>query len=265
MSDPFMGGGTSLVEALALGRQPIGVDISSLAEFVSSVKTALLNEQDLSRLSACASRMADAIDMRLPRAQSTESGNTPDCKHLRHPTRWRLRKAITQALSTAHDVRPKRLQPFARCVVLRTAQWALDGRKTLPSVESFRQHLVANAELMIEGARDLRLAAQSNGACYEARCLNRSVIGVETDPLFQTVNRPRLVLTSPPYPGVHVLYHRWQVDGRKETPAPFWIANKLDGAGSSFYTMGDRKYPGLRTYFDNLRSAMSSRYVALRR
>jgi hypothetical protein len=69
---------------------------------------------------------------------------------------------------------------------------------------------------------------------------------------------PKLVLTSPPYPRVHVLYHRWQVDGRKEAPAPFWIANKLDGAGSSYYTMGDRKYPKLETYFENLIQTMSS-------
>jgi hypothetical protein len=69
---------------------------------------------------------------------------------------------------------------------------------------------------------------------------------------------PKLVVTSPPYPGVHVLYHRWQVDGRKEAPLPFMIANKLDGAGSSYYTMGDRKYPQLRTYFENIRATMSS-------
>jgi len=61
-----------------------------------------------------------------------------------------------------------------------------------------------------------------------------------------------------PYPGVHVLYHRWQVDGRKEAPLPFMIANKLDGAGSSYYTMGDRKFPKLRTYFENIRRSMAS-------
>ena len=75
---------------------------------------------------------------------------------------------------------------------------------------------------------------------------------------FTDFRAPRLVLTSPPYPGVHVLYHRWQVDGRKEAPLPFLIANKLDGAGSSYYTMGDRKYPQLKTYFDNIRAPMSS-------
>src|SRR5262249_42715942 len=69
---------------------------------------------------------------------------------------------------------------------------------------------------------------------------------------------PKLIVTSPPYPGIHMLYHRWQVDGRKETSAPFWIANRLDGAGSSYYTMGDRKYPELRSYFDKLLVALKS-------
>jgi hypothetical protein len=46
--------------------------------------------------------------------------------------------------------------------------------------------------------------------------------------------------------------------GRKEALLPFMIANKLDGAGSSYYTMGDRKYPELRTYFENIKATMSS-------
>src|SRR5262249_11186439 len=64
--------------------------------------------------------------------------------------------------------------------------------------------------------------------------------------------RPRLVLTSPPYPGVHVLYHRWQYRGRKETSAPYWIANVLDGAGGSYYTAGSRTPTGLRAYFSTI-------------
>jgi hypothetical protein len=36
------------------------------------------------------------------------------------------------------------------------------------------------------------------------------------------------------------------------------IANRLDGAGSSFYTMGDRKHPNLATYFANIKATMSS-------
>ena len=37
--DPFVGAGTTLVEALALGRDAIGIDISQLAEFVATAKT----------------------------------------------------------------------------------------------------------------------------------------------------------------------------------------------------------------------------------
>src|SRR6516225_4644944 len=37
--DPHVGGGTTLVEALAAGRHAIGIDISPLAEFVTMVKT----------------------------------------------------------------------------------------------------------------------------------------------------------------------------------------------------------------------------------
>jgi len=48
---------------------------------------------------------------------------------------------------------------------------------------------------------------------------------------------PKLVLTSPPYPGVYVNYHRWKLQGRLETPMPYWIAQQLDGKGIAYYTM----------------------------
>jgi hypothetical protein len=44
VADPFMGGGTTLVECLALGRESIGFDISSLATFIAEVKTAVYSE-----------------------------------------------------------------------------------------------------------------------------------------------------------------------------------------------------------------------------
>jgi hypothetical protein len=172
---------------------------------------------------------------------------------------WRFRKAIEQGLSAAKGLKSPKLQAFARCVILRTAQWALDGRKKLPSITEFRDMLANHAREMLEGARMLRQSVNASGSVpQQVFCLNRSTAGLEMDSRIQDLPTPRLVCTSPPYPGVHVLYHRWQVDGRKETPAPFWIANKLDGDGSSYYTMGDRKAFELNTYFDKLRANMLS-------
>src|SRR5690349_10231503 len=42
--DPFVGGGTTVVEALSQGRNSVGVDISSLATFISEAKTAILDD-----------------------------------------------------------------------------------------------------------------------------------------------------------------------------------------------------------------------------
>jgi hypothetical protein len=109
---------------------------------------------------------------------------------------------------------------------------------------------------MVKGAGALRTAVPSPRPT--ARVLHRSAEGLENDERMQGLPPPRLVLTSPPYPGVHVLYHRWQVDGHKEAPLPFMIAGKLDGAGGSYYTMGDRKYPNLATYFTKIQATMSS-------
>lgn len=255
--DPHVGGGTTLVEARALGREAVGVDISQLAEFVTSVKCTVFSETELDTLKVWAARLPGVVDIRISSIEFTGYAELGYYKHLDHPSRWRLRKGIEQALASAIRLGRPRLQTFGRCVVLRTAQWALDGRRKHTSIEEFRVSLGEIAAKMVQGARELREAVQENGR-YPVTVIHRSAAGLQKEKQLQNMHTPRLVLTSPPYPGVHVLYHRWQVDGRKEAPLPFMIANRLDGAGSSHYTMGDRKYPGLRTYFENIKATMSS-------
>ena len=256
--DPYVGGGTSLVEAIALGRHAIGVDISELAEFVATVKTAILSDGELGNLERWLQRLPEQINIHGWSVTFADYEDRGYYKHLNHPSRWRFRKAIEQALRSAMRLDSGRTEAFARCIILRTAQWALDGRKKLPSMAEFRNMLVGNGMEMITAAKKLRAAAESHHEPPAARVFNRSAAGLEEDQRLATLPSPKLVLTSPPYPGIHVLYHRWQVDGRKEAPLPFMIANKLDGAGSSYYTMGDRKYPELATYFANIEATMSS-------
>ncbi|MBN2189457.1 MAG: hypothetical protein JW699_08375 [Chitinispirillaceae bacterium] len=89
------------------------------------------------------------------------------------------------------------------------------------------------------------------------RC--RPVAGLEKNAgLFNKWNPAKLVLTSPPYPGVHVVYNRWQILGRKETATPYWIIGSEDGRGLSHYALGDRKEPGLKKYFQNLKESFST-------
>jgi hypothetical protein len=258
VADSFVGGGTSLVEALALGRHAVGTDISTLASFVSRVKTTLLDADRLAAVERWADRTAAAINMRDDAPGFEEWTEAGYLRHLDHRDRWRTRKALAQAVGWV-PTSDEASEMLARCIVLRTAQWALDGRRTIPSLRAFKANLIASAKAAATGLRSLAAEAGDNSA--DIAIINRSAVGVETDPVLKAFLRgrkPRLILTSPPYPGVHVLYHRWQVDGRKETRAPFWITNSLDGSGGSYYTMGDRKRPDLPVYFETLAAAQMS-------
>lgn len=258
--DPFAGGGTTLVEALAAGRNALGTDISALSTFVCEAKTLFLDSQDAKVLKRWTRQLPKTINMHAPGYLFSDYAETGYHRNLSGREYWRLKKAIEQALASLTRLRSEKAKTLARCVVLRTAQWALDGRKTRPSVSRFREELGLQAESMISAALEFcaRVAQNTSIRRPEVICLNRTAAGLENEPVVARLPHPKVVVTSPPYPGIHVLYHRWQVDGRKEAPAPFWIANKLDGAGSSYYTMGDRKYPELQTYFENLETCFRS-------
>ena len=258
--DPFAGGGTTLVEAMALGRHSLGIDISPLSAFVCGAKTLLLTDQEIEAFEHWRSCVPGAINMHAPGTRFERYAEAGYYRNLEGKEFWRLRKAIEQSLASIEPLCLPGSETLARCVVLRTAQWALDARKKRPSIPEFRTRLYLTAEDTISSARAFRNHIEKLSVTERPRALmlNRSTVGAHTEELVRHVSPPKLIVTSPPYPGIHVLYHRWQVDGRREAPAPFWIAGKLDGAGSSYYTMGDRKNPGLRSYFGQLEASFSS-------
>ena len=196
--DPHVGGGTTLVEALANGRDAIGVDISELAEFVARVKTTVYSEAELDTLNIWSRLIASAIDMHKSTIYFNDYAELGYYRHLDHPSRWRLRKAIEQALWSAIKLGTPRLESFGRCVVLRAAQWALDGRSKQASVDEFREFTETTAIAMVEGARKLRAAA--TGSCSRGRVevIQRSAAGLEHDDRIKGKRAPKLVVTSPP-------------------------------------------------------------------
>jgi hypothetical protein len=128
--DNHVGGGTTLVEALASGRHAVGVDISALAAFVAGVKTTVYSEAELDTLKAWSRRVADAIHIRKSSIHFADYAQLGYYKHLDDRSRWRLRKAIEQGVGAAMQLGTRRMEAFGRCAVLRTAQWALDGART---------------------------------------------------------------------------------------------------------------------------------------
>lgn len=256
--DPFMGGGTALVEACALGRRAIGTDINSLAVFLAQAKTSVFTRTEVRQLRSWADGLIPKLNLRRRSAQAHEWAQLGYQRNINGKSTWPVRKTLELALRTVPQLESEREQKFARCALLRTAQWALDCREDIPTAREIRERFLFFVDEMIAGAQQFALAVKKNGPNLDVVCLHKSAIGIENEQAVKEMAPPTLILTSPPYPGVHVLYHRWQVLGRRETPAPFWIAGTLDGAGASFYTFGDRHQMRLSKYYDQARMAFTS-------
>jgi len=258
--DPFMGGGTSIVEALRTGRAAIGIDLNALACFVASVKTTPLSENDHDRILHWIATLDHRFDRRAkkPRERIT---NLPTAAY-----------SLLQEFASNIDTMPfRRQREFARCALLKTGQWALDCRDQLPTKRAFKDRLRVNTIDMLASIRDFATDCRAAGFARnqitnQRRLLCRSVLSIDArTALLSEENRPKLVLTSPPYPGVHVLYHRWQINGRRETPAPYWLLSLNDGFGEAYYTLGGRSTTGVKNYFNSITQAFQSIRKAIHR
>lgn len=255
--DPYMGGGTAVVEGIAAGRRVVGNDLNSLAAFIAKAKVTTLHADDVLAIRDWAKRKIPGLSYWLPHEEVARFIDPQKTRNLSLVKARFIKKAIAAGLASISELPSLRAKRFARCIVLRVSQWALDGRERHTRLSDFREQLTATtAEMLLASAQLSKQAKRTGG---RAIILNSDATELSQAPVFANPkNRATLVVTSPPYPGVHVLYHRWQVDGRRETPAPYWIAGCDDGQGGAFYNFGDRREKAADKYFSRLLATLKA-------
>ena len=254
--DPFMGGGTTIIEALVSGRRALGVDLNPLSVFVTKAKSTPLSQNDKTLLRAWAENSTSLPE----ELQFSVSIDDPRAKNL--PTS--ILQFFSHLLPEINSLPKPRQRMFARCLLLRLGQWAVDCKKDTPQEEQIKEKLYSFLEDMFTGLDQFVFTAQSHGVpknkvSGQRELFTRSVIDIHKDRRVGKLRQsPSLVVTSPPYPGMHVLYHRWQVNGRRETPAPYWLVGEQDGHGAIYYTLGGRGDNGVASYFFSIMRAFKS-------
>ena len=233
--DPFCGGGTTLVEALAAGRIAAGSDISELAVYLARAKTTPLSKKQLDKVGSWVAETAVSTKELLgahPESRDERLVNVPS----------HSRNLVAELRTRAARLPRGHCQTFATCLLLKVFQWAYDGKEARPNPAQIvarlqtafaemragmMQFTTAIAAAGLEHADVLRSRFLRVGAAHS---LTPSALGLDRPPV-------SLVVTSPPYLGVHVLYNRWQLQGRRELKVPFFLTGCKDIGGPAAYTI----------------------------
>lgn len=252
--DPFIGGGTTAIEALSSGRRMVCSDLNSLACFVTHAKAW---PAEMKSLRAYKSWSASALSGLLDSPRSAVPLVMRDGTEYAPHTHALLLHLRTAAL----DVNDPGARRLALLTVLRVGQLCFDCRRVPPSPLALSKMLPVVSQLVMNQmelyAATCRQYRWPGGLRSSLRVLQSDAEDLADRLVSARVGPVSLILTSPPYPGVHVLYHRWQVYGRRETPLPYHLLQLNDGSFESYYTFGSRQKPDA-LYFDKLAAVFAS-------
>ncbi len=252
--DPFSGGGTTAIEALSNGRAAICADLNSLACFVTRAKAWPVSIRSLRAYRtwsvSAVSELVSTTRCRVPLVTRDGTKYAPRT----HALLLRLR-------STALAVKDAGARRLALLTVLRVGQLCFDCRSVQPTpwklMERLREVSKAVGDRMTSYAETCRRYEWPGGLRQNFRVIQCDAEYLAHRLPSAQINPLSLILTSPPYPGVHVLYHRWQLYGRKETSLPYHLLQLNDGAFESHYTFGSRQRAHA-VYFDKLTRVFAS-------
>ena len=248
--DPFCGGGTTAIESILNGRKIICSDINSLASYITKAKATPLKKDTIDQITKwhfhVIEKLKEYRNLEVP-----TNFRLHDNLHSRK-TVWILQKLKDEINSETNEY----IKNVGNLILLSVGKNCYDC-----------QDKSVNPSRLIRSFEKISQLAIKSLSEYSDHCYSISPkINLENDiKVFcenamdlpdlidkKQARKIKLVLTSPPYPGVHILYHRWQVKGRRQTSLPFDLLNLNDGSPLSFYTLGAETKKGYEFYFDSV-------------
>ena len=150
--DAFMGGGTTIVEAIANGRNAIGFDISPLANFITNVKTTPLSENDKNSIIDWALNI-NLSNISEVKIEANELKNIPDEQKF----------ILNHIANEIKNLELPRQRNFAKCMLLRLGQWMLDCRQSIPTEDKIQVEFVKLVNQAIKGLDEFVSLSKESG------------------------------------------------------------------------------------------------------
>lgn len=210
--DPFCGSGTSLIEAVRLGMNAIGVDRSPMAVFLATAKTKALAEPDYRALRGAFAEFARDLAVDMKEAQQCAAGPALDAvlgaaaqAYLQSWFPAEALAAVTVALSTTVPATPRttvhHLAEVALSSILRLVSLQLpDDLRIRRRPEPFEPPPVW--ELFLEAAARIEAGLKEMEEWPRSKAVAEVHVGSASEPSWFAAAGDatrRLILTSPPY------------------------------------------------------------------
>jgi len=202
--DPFMGSGTTLVEAQRAGYKAVGIDLNPIACLIARVKTGptLPKLAEKARAIACAASRPGAHD-------ATGSPAIPNVDHWFKPEVQDAIRSILQAVARVeHEETRDALRLCLSSILVRVSNQESDTRYAAVTKHVTRAMVLET--FAAAAAKVTKALAQRSWRLPRCRIIQGDTLGLRPTNLRDKVG---LVVTSPPYPNAYEywLYHKYRM------------------------------------------------------
>ncbi|MBT4958652.1 MAG: hypothetical protein HON33_01630 [Flavobacteriaceae bacterium] len=257
--DPFMGGGTTVIEAIRTNRKVVGIDLNPISAFVAKVKTTKLSKANISKIEYWAYLMSQILHHKLNDDKfSKDALSLINYKGLGNKEILNLKRIIKGTsfyLQKLKKIKNKKVNNFLRLLLLRCLHSTLHDKRPIADFHVFKAKIRSNSLDMLEGMTsfDKYLVDSKNKFKLYNKCSSKTHKVKELKS-----KKVKLVVTSPPYPGINIPYAKWQIHGRRSTTLPYLVLDLPIPENKSIFNFQNPRNGTLNKYFDTMERIFSS-------
>ena len=167
-------------------------------------------------------------------------------------------------LKRLKKVKNKKTNDFLKLLILRSMQSTLHNTRPISEFEVFKQKIKSNCFDMLDGMNELETNVKLNSSkeiVSSSNIYNRSAAKCLINKNLKR-KKTKLIITSPPYPGINIYYGTWQIHGRRNTSLPYLILGMDRPLNRSILNFQHPKTKDLKIYFKTMEKIFSSLYKA---